>query len=87
MCNHIPSIRKYFEMGDLSGLIAPRRLVIAAGEHDDIFPIDQTRKNFETIKHIYTCLGVSENTSLVIGDKGHLNYADLLWDKIHEMGF
>lgn len=87
MCNHIPSIRKYFEMGDLSGLIAPRRLVIAAGEHDDIFPIDQTRKNFETIKRIYASLGVSDNTALVIGDKGHLNYADLLWDKIHEMGF
>lgn len=87
MCNHIPGIRKYFEMGDLSGLIAPRRLVVAAGELDDIFPIDETKKNFETIKRIYGSLGVSENTSLVIGDNGHYNYADLLWDKIHEMGF
>ena len=86
MCNHIPGIRKYFEMGDLAGLIAPRRLVVAAGELDDIFPIDETKKNFETIKRIYGSLGVSENTSLVIGDNGHYNYADLLWDKIHEMG-
>ncbi len=86
MCNHIPSIRKYFEMGDLAGLIAPRRLVIAAGELDEIFPIDETKKNFETIKRIYDSLGVSDNTALVIGDKGHYNYADLLWSKIHEMG-
>lgn len=87
MCNHIPSIRKYFEMGDLAGLIAPRKLVVAAGELDDIFPIDETKKNYETIKLIYKSLGVPENTSLVIGDKGHLNYADLLWAEIHKMGF
>ena len=87
MCNHIPNIRKYFEMGDLAGLIAPRRLVIAAGELDDIFPIDETKKNFEIIKNIFTSLGVPENTALVIGDNGHYNYADLLWAEIHRMGF
>ena len=86
MCNHIPGIRKYFEMGDLAGLIVPRKLVIAAGQEDAIFPIDGTKENFEQIQKIYEAAGVPENCALVVGEKGHLNYADLLWAKLHEMG-
>lgn len=83
-CNHIPGIRKYFEMGDLAGLIAPRKLVIAAGQMDNIFPIFGVRKAYATIEKIYKSAGVSENCALVVGDKGHYNYADLLWEKINE---
>ena len=86
LCNHIPGIRKYFEMGDLAGLIAPRKLVIAAGMTDDIFPIDGTKRCFEKIKFIYGSAGAEESCALVIGDGGHLNYADLIWAKIHGMG-
>lgn len=86
MCNHIPSIRKYFEMGDLACLIAPRKLVIAAGQCDEIFPIEGTRKTFAQIQRIYQAAGAAENCALVVGEKGHLNYADLLWKKLHEMG-
>ncbi len=86
MCNHIPSIRKYFEMGDLAGLIAPRKLVVAAGKEDTIFPISGTEKTFETIKKIYKKAGAENNCALVIGDGGHLNYADHIWEKLHSMG-
>ena len=73
-------------MGDLAGLIAPRRLVIAAGETDDIFPIEGTKRCFERIKFIYEAAGAAENCALVIGDGGHFNYADLIWKQIHDMG-
>ncbi len=86
MCNHIPGIRKYFEMGDLAGLIVPRKLVIAAGIKDEIFPIHGTRREFDKIKLIYQKAGVSENCALLIGDGGHLNYADLIWERLHQMG-
>ena len=85
MCNYIPSIRKYFEMGDLAGLIAPRKLVIAAGTKDGIFPIDATKQNFEKIKFIYEKAGVPNNCALLVCDGGHLNYADQIWEKIHQM--
>ena len=85
LCNHVPGIRKYFEMGDLAGLIAPRRLIIAAGEKDDIFPIDGTRATFDKIQAIYESVDAEDNCALVVGEGGHLNYADLLWAKIHEM--
>lgn len=82
LCNHIPSIRKYFEMGDLAGLIAPRKLIIAAGEQDSIFPKDGTLKTFETIKNMYKASGNPDACALLWGDGGHYNYADLLWEKI-----
>jgi len=85
MCNHIPYIRKYFEKGDLAGLIAPRKLVIAAGKEDTIFPREGTQETFKTIKRLYTYAGVPESCALVWGDGGHYNYADLLWEKIGEM--
>lgn len=85
MCNHIPSIRKYFEMEDLAGLIAPRKLVIAAGKEDKIFPKEGTQQTFEAIKKLYTYAGVPESCALVWGEGGHYNYADLLWKKIDEM--
>lgn len=50
MCNDIPSIRKYFEMRDLAGLIAPRVLVVAAGKEDKIFPIEGKVRAFEQIQ-------------------------------------
>jgi len=86
LCNHVPSIRRYFEMPDLAGLIAPRKLVIAAGVEDRIFPIEPTIEGFEKIKLIYKAAGAEQNCALEIGEKGHLNYADQLWAKMHQMG-
>lgn len=85
LCNHIPGIRKYFEMGDLAGLIAPRKLIIAAGEKDHDFPIEGTRKSFETIQKIYEAAGVPDHCALVTSELGHFNYADHLWAKFYEM--
>lgn len=86
LCNHIPSIRKYFEMSDIACLIAPRKLVIAAGVKDYIFPIKGTEDNFAEIKRIYKAAGAEDNCALVIGSSGHFNYADQIWEKIYEMG-
>ena len=80
MCNYVPGIRKYFEMGDLAGMIAPRRLIVAAGLHDRIFPIFGVKKAFEDIQRMYTAAGCKSNCSLVIGDSGHFYYADLIWE-------
>lgn len=86
MCNYVPGIRKYFEMGDLGGLIAPRKLVIAAGEQDPGFFIKGTREAFDEIKRVYTAAGVPENCALEVAVGGHLNYADHLWSRLHKMG-
>ncbi|MBR5871693.1 MAG: hypothetical protein IKZ09_11725 [Clostridia bacterium] len=84
MCNHIPSIRKYFEMADLAGLIAPRRLVIAAGVEDRIFPKEGTQQTFARIRELYAAANAPDACTLVWGDGGHYNYADLLWEEINK---
>lgn len=62
-------------------------LVIAAGKKDEIFPAEGTEKTFELIKSLYKYAGALDSCALVWGEGGHYNYADLLWEKIHEMGF
>ena len=87
MCNHIPGIRKYFEMGDMGGLIAPRHLVIAAGKLDHGFPIAGTYDAYNQALRTYEAAGCPERCELVVGELGHYNYADLLWEQIHKWGF
>ena len=72
-------------MSDLAGLIAPRKLIIAAGREDAIFPEEGTKKTFEAIQKLYKYAEASDSCAFVWGQGGHYNYADLLWEKIYEM--
>ena len=76
-CNYIPSIARYFDMGDLGGLIAPRKMVIVAGEKDSIFPLSGVKKTVEQINELYDACGAKENVVLTVGEEGHRFYADL----------
>ena len=84
-CNFIPNIAKYFDMGDLAGLIAPRKLVIVNGLNDKIFPNNGVLESFEVAKSLYAAAGVPDLVSLVTGPEGHRFYADLAWPKAHEL--
>jgi len=75
----VPGIRKYFEMGGMAGLVAPRPMVIVAGETDDIFPIDAVKRAFVTTQEHYAAAGVPDKVRLVIGSEGHRFYADAAW--------
>jgi len=81
-CNFIPNVRKYFDMGDLAGLIAPRALVVVAGAEDPIFPLQPTKETFEIIKKMYSYSNKPANCRLVIGDEGHRFYADPAWKEL-----
>lgn len=81
-CNYIPSAYRYFEMQDLAGLIAPRRLVVVAGEKDDIFLIEGVKEGFETVKRIYKLNNCEDNCELVITPNGHYWNVDMVWDAI-----
>ena len=78
-CNFIPNIRKYFDMGDLTGLIAPRPLVIVAGDGDIYFPLDGVKKAYITAEKQYAAADAPDNIKLVIGYNGHRFYADEAW--------
>jgi len=85
VCNFVPNIAKYFDMGDLAGLIAPRKLIIVNGKKDDIFPDEGVRETYEIVKELYGAAGVPENCALVTGSEGHRFYADDAWPVLHKM--
>ena len=85
VCNYIPGIAKYVDMGDLAGLIAPRPLAIIAGVKDPDFHIDGSREIAETIQKIYDKAGASDKFRLLEGPEGHRYYAGLAWPAVHEL--
>lgn len=85
VCNFIPGIANYFDMGDLAGLIAPKKLVVVNGKEDPIFPDEGVRESYEIIKKMYEAAGVPDNCALVTGDGGHRFYADPAWPIVKEM--
>lgn len=78
-CNYIPRMVKYFDMGEIACMIAPRPLIVVAGEKDHGFLIEGTKKVFSVIQEIYKKEGAPENCKLIIGPEGHRFYADLSW--------
>ena len=84
-CNYIPSIARYFDMGDLGGLVAPRKMVVVAGREDTIFPIDGVNKTMDIIKDLYRVCNAEDNVTLVVGDEGHRFYADAAYTAMANM--
>ena len=84
-CNYIPGIARDFDMGDLGGLIAPRKLVVEAGQEDPIFPIEGTIKVVDEMKQLYHAAGADGNVQLVIGSGGQRFYADAAYAALHAM--
>ncbi len=84
-CNYVPSIACNFDMCDLAGLIAPRKLIIVAGKEDVIFPIDGVKKTYDFAKKLYKYANAENNIDLVVGDGGHRYYAKDTFDALHRM--
>ncbi len=84
-CNYIPHIRKYFNMGDMTGLIAPRKLVIVSGVKDPIFPIGAAEESFEITKKLYAAAGAADACVHVKGSAGHQFYPDDAWPIVHKL--
>ncbi len=56
-CNFVPGLAKFGEMYDLAGLLAPRPLLVEAGTHDPIFPIEAVRASVEQAQDVYRVFG------------------------------
>lgn len=84
VCNNIPQASRYFEMEDLSCLIAPRHLTVLTGQKDDIFPLAAVKESYATAEKIFAHAGAAENCRLVIMPEGHHWCADVAWKAIGE---
>jgi dienelactone hydrolase len=52
-CNFVPGLHRFGEMYDLVGLIAPRPLLIEAGDYDPIFPLAAVKRSVERARDVY----------------------------------
>lgn len=85
VCNFVPEIANYFDMGELGGLVAPRGLVVVNGRHDSIFPEPGVQEAYSIIRNLYEAAGAPSRCRLVTGEGGHRFYADAAWPHIHEL--
>lgn len=84
-CNCIPHAYEYFEMEDLAGLIAPRKLLVVAGEKDVIFPIEGVRNSYKTVKKIYQYNNTENNCMMVEHEKDHYWDVSVVWSAIKKI--
>lgn len=84
-CNYVPGIRKYFDMGDIGCLIAPRKLIVVNGNQDAIFPLGGAKKAYLVIESAYRKAGKPDNCRMIVGEGGHRFYGDDIWPKVKEM--
>lgn len=82
VCNYIPYIVNYFEMGDIAGLIAPRGLAIIAGKADEWFPADGVADAYDLAKSAYAGASATEALKLYTPEGGHDLYMELLINAI-----
>ena len=83
ICNYVPGIMEYFDMGDLTGLIAPRPLVIINGLTDSIFPIDSAKREYAVTEACYVAAGAPDKCAHITGPEGHRFYAALGWPRFN----
>lgn len=83
-CNFIPNIALDFDMGDLCGLIVPRKLIVVSGATDRIFPHDGVAETVKVAADYYRAAGIMDGCAWVEGPEGHRFYADLSWPVFHE---
>ncbi len=59
-CNFVPGLHQFGEMYDLVGLIAPRPLLVEAGNYDPIFPLEAVKKSVARAREIYQLFGAAD---------------------------
>ena len=84
-CNFVPGIRKYFDMGDIGGLIAPRRLIVVCGIEDGIFPVHGVEESYRMIQNVYKYAGKEDLCYIIKGNGGHQFYPDDVWPVVKKM--
>lgn len=80
-CNIVPGLLPDLEMADIAALVAPRPLILEAGERDPIFPIDATRGAFAQLGPVWEAQAAAP-PQLVVTDDGHAFRAEASLDAL-----
>jgi dienelactone hydrolase len=78
-CHYVPDLSTWAELHDLAGLVAPRPLLLVAGNYDDLVPVEGARAAFAELEKIYSAAGARRNLELHVGEGGHRYYSERVW--------
>lgn len=84
-CGYIPNIASLGDMPDLAGLIAPRKLLIVAGEKDHLADIKGVKKAFKRSCTFFKNAGCTNHIQMVTGKGGHDFFPEAAWPRINRM--
>jgi dienelactone hydrolase len=79
-CNFVPGLLNLGELSDLSGLIAPRPLLVEHGTHDHIFPIARVKAAVAKAKRAWKLMGSEKNLATDYFEGRHRIGGDLAYD-------
>ena len=82
LCNYIPGLAKYFDMGDLSVLIAPKKILIFSTTNDEWFPLNGAREAYCELERIYNAYGAEDNCKMLVCEGGHRFFANKGWQEM-----
>lgn len=83
-CGYIPGVMKVGDMPDFARLIAPRKLIIVAGQKDHIADIEGVRKGVDIAMKAFNEKDTPENLIFLEGTGGHKFYPELAWPEINK---
>jgi dienelactone hydrolase len=84
-CNYVPSIAKYFDMGEICQLIAPRRLIVISGEDDPIFPISGAKECVDIARVAYSAFDKEDMLTHISAKGAHKFYPEEAFSAIKKI--
>ena len=86
-CNYVPGLHRFGEMYDLAALLAPRPVLIEAGDHDPIFPLRAVKQAVQRLRAEYGVFGAGNRVATDYFEGRHQvsgrRAYDFLWDALH----
>jgi dienelactone hydrolase len=71
-CNFVPGLHQFGEMYDLIGLVAPRPVLIEAGTHDPLFPVEAVQRSLDIARtRVYAAFGAADQVEADIFEGRH----------------
>jgi dienelactone hydrolase len=70
-CNFVPGLHRFGEMADIAGLIAPRPMLVEAGDQDRIFPVKAVRRAVRQARDVWDVFDARKEVKTDFFKGGH----------------
>jgi len=77
---HVPGLLRYGDIPEMAGLIAPKPLLIEAGQKDTCFIIEDARRAYQRLEAIYRAAGCGDRLAYDEHPYEHRWHGTVAWD-------